>query len=180
MARNKATQFFYQLTTTHLRFLAVNDGRKCVHRVAVKKNIYLNQIRITITAQLVVKRSITTSGGFQSIKIVIDNFAQRQRIVNHNTTFVKISHVFIFTAFFLAQFHYSANIIFRYDDGCVYERFFYVVNNGRIREVRRIIYHFHITISTEHFVNYVRSSGDKGQTIFTFQAFFDNVHMEQA
>ena len=99
--------------------------------------------------------------------------------MNHYAGFVQISHVFIFPAFFLRQFHNCTYIIFRHDNGCIYIRFFHVVNNGRVRKVWRIVYQFYITISAENFINYVRRSCNQRQIIFAFQTFFNNVHVQK-
>ena len=156
------------------------DSRQSIHRITVQQNIYFHQVRSAITCQLVVQRSIATGNRLQSVKVIINNLTQRQCIVNHNPGFIQISHVLIFTAFFLAQLHNRTNIIFRYNNGSIYIRLFYMVDNRRVWEIRRIIYHFHVTVSTEYFVNNVRRRSNQAQIIFALQSFLNNVHMQQS
>ncbi len=112
----------------------MHNSRKRVHRLAVQENIHLHQIGIAVAAQLVIKRSITTGSRFQPVKIVEDNLAQRQSVVNHYTRIIKIGHIVIFTTFFLAQLHHRAHVVLRHDNRSIYIRLLHVVDNSRIRE----------------------------------------------
>ena len=55
-----------------------------------------------------------------------------------------------------------------------------MVDNGRVREKGRVIYHFNVTVGAEHLINNVRCGSNQAQIIFTLQALLDNVHMQQA
>ena len=100
--------------------------------------------------------------------------------MNHYTSIIKISHVIVFTAFFLAQLHNSANVILRHNNGRINERLFNMVDNSRIWEEGRVIYHLNITVSAEYLINNVRCGSNQAQIIFALQTLLDNVHVQQA
>ena len=156
------------------------DGRKRIDRLAVKQNIHLHEVGFAIAAELVIERSIAAGCRFQAVEVIKDNLTERQRIVNHYTRIVKIGHVVIFAAFFLAQLHNRADIILRHDNRCVYVRLLNMVYNRRVREERRIVDHLHIAVGAEHLINNVRCCRNQAQVIFTLQALLDNVHMQKS
>ncbi len=100
--------------------------------------------------------------------------------MNHNTRIIKIGHVIIFTALFLAQLHHRAHVVLGHDNRSIYVRLLHVVNDGGVRKERGVIHHLHLAVSAEHLVNYVRRSGNQAQVIFTLQALLDNIHMQKA
>ena len=158
----------------------MHDGRKRIDRLTVKQNINLYKVGFAIAAELVIERSIAAGCRFKTVKVIKDNFTERQCIVNHDTRIVKIGHVVIFAAFFLTQLHNCADIILRHDNRCVYVRLLNVVNNRRVREERRIVDHLHVSVGAEHLINNVRCRRNQAQIIFTLQTLLDNVHMQKS
>ena len=100
--------------------------------------------------------------------------------MNHYTSIIKISHVIVFTTFFLAQLHNSTDVILRHNNGRINEWLFNMVDNSRIREEGRVIYHLNIAVSAEYLINNVRCSGNQAQIIFALQTLLDNVHVQQS
>lgn len=88
----------------------MNNKGKRVHNVAADHNIQFYQFGNLITCQLIIKRGVSFSAGFERIEKVIDNFVQRQVIVNFYTVGVQIFGILISSAAFLAQLHNGADI----------------------------------------------------------------------
>ena len=100
--------------------------------------------------------------------------------MNHDAGIIKIGHIVIFAALFLAQLHDRAYIILGHNDGSVHIWLLHVVNHSGVREEGGVIHHFHIAIGADYFVNNVGRSGNQRQIIFALQALLDNVHVQQS
>ena len=53
------------------------DDRERIDRVAIQQDIEFDEFGRLISAELIVERCITARRGFESVEVIINNFAER-------------------------------------------------------------------------------------------------------
>ena len=106
----------------------MNNKGKGVYLFLIYKNIQLHKLAALITAEIIIKRCISSGSGFQSVKEVINNLIQRQLIFQKRTGFLHIIHANILSPAFLTKIHDRADKFRRYHDLSIYHRLFHIFN----------------------------------------------------
>ena len=69
--RSSAVQQFFQfgseLAAARLGPIAMDNGRKCIHRLAIHEQVELDQFRRAITRMLVIHRGIAATDAFDLV-----------------------------------------------------------------------------------------------------------------
>ena len=97
-----------------------------------------------------------------------------------HSRFCNVFHVDHLAPPFLTEFHDGAHIFLRNHDVGFYDRLFNPVDFRDVRQVGRILDHFHSAVLQHHPVHNAWGGGDDGQSEFPFQTFHDDFHVQKS
>ena len=82
LAGDVVLQLFDNSSGSRIGVVGVDDERQRVHRFAVEQDVELDELRFPVAEQLIVERRIPLGARFQRIEKVVDDFVERQLIVD--------------------------------------------------------------------------------------------------
>ena len=164
---------------TWVSLVCMDDEGQRVDHVAGEHDIQFHQLGWLVTNELIVEGSIAAGAGFQRIEEVIDDFIQRQLIVQLHAVSIQIFGVFISASTLLTKLHDGADVGCRGQNVCFYIWFLSGNDGSRVRIVGWVVDMHDGTISQLQLVHNGRCGGDEVQIELTFQTFLNNFHVEQ-
>ena len=128
---------------------------------------------------LVVVAGVAAAAGFNGIKEVIDDLAQRDQIMQVHAGFVHIFHIDHNAALGLAQIHQRSHILVGGVDVGVDKRLLRLDNAGRVGVGGRVVDDLHGAVRQCQAVLDTGGGGDQFQVKLALQPLGDDLHMQQ-
>ena len=116
----------------------MHNRRQRIHRVAVQEDIHLHELRLLIIRQFIIQRSITLGRRFQAVKVVKNDFIERNMIGNHDAVGIEIVHVLEHAPLVLRNLHDCADKIIGHNHRRLDKRFLNMLNLRLRRQFCRI------------------------------------------
>ena len=102
------------------------DEGKGIDFFLINKDIQFDQITALVTAELIIKGSISSGTGFECIEEIIDDLIQRQFVFQKCSRLFHIFHSDVLATAFLTEIHDCADKLGCYHDLGIYHRLFHV------------------------------------------------------
>src|SRR5213592_2897097 len=128
LARDQFFQLLGDLLAPLVRFVAMDDDRERVHRLAVEQHVELDELGRAVLEELVVERCIATGDRLQLVVEVEDDLGEREFPAELDARRVHVMHALVHAAPLLAQLHDAADVLGRRHDPRLDVRFLDVVD----------------------------------------------------
>ena len=155
----------------------MHDGRERVDGVAVQEDVDLDELRRLVVGELVVERCIAARRRFQAVKIVEDDFVERDVVDDHDAVRVEVVHALVLAALVLRNLHDCADVVVRHDDRRLDIRLFHVLDFRRGRQLGRIADLHHRPVRLVDVIDDRRRRRDELEIVLALEAFLHDIHV---
>src|SRR6266576_3964419 len=179
LARDQLFQLLGDLLAPLVRFVAMDDDRERVHRVAVEQHVELDEVSRAVLEELVVERRIATGDRLQLVVEVEDDLGEREFPAELDARRVHVMHALVHAAPLLAQLHDAADVLGRRHDPRLDVRFLDVVDGRAVRHEARVLDQLHGAVRLVDVVLHVRHGADQVEVEFPLEPLAHDLHVEQ-
>ena len=103
----------------------MDDGGKRIAHIPVKQEVELDQVRLHILLELIIKGCIAPAAGLELVEKVVNDLIERELVKDVHAVFLDVFHVAENAALFLTKFHDRAHVVRRRHDMRFHHRFFH-------------------------------------------------------
>src|SRR5437773_1683274 len=179
LARDQLFQLLGDLLAPLVRFVAMDDDRERVHRVAVEQHVELDEVSRAVLEELVVERRIATGDRLQLVVEVEDDLGEREFPAELDARRVHVMHALVHAAPLLAQLHDAADVLGRRHDPRLDVRFLDVVDGRAVRHEARVLDQLHGAVRLVDVVLHVRHGADQVEVELPLEPLAPDLHVEQ-
>src|SRR5713101_3084674 len=179
LAGDDRVQLLDQLPALDLSLATVGDQRQGVDRVAGDQHVELDQLALAEPDHLVVHRGVALRAGLQLVVEVVNDLAQRNLILEHDTVARPVLQLLEHAAPILTELHHRTDVSGRNDDRKLHERLGYGLDRGGGGKQSRVVDFDRVASLQLHAVLDGGCRRDELQLELALQAFLDDLEVEQ-
>src|SRR5213079_2617269 len=179
LARDQLFQLLGDLLASLVRFVAMDDDRERVHRVAVEQHVELDEVGRAVLEELIVERRIATGDRLQLVVEVEDDLGEREFPAELDARRVHVMHALVHAAPLLAQLHDAADVFGRRYDPRLDVRLLDVVDGRAVRHEARVLDQLHRAVRLVDVVLHVRHGADQVEVELPLEPLAHDLHVEQ-
>src|SRR5581483_5010538 len=180
LAGNELTHLRHQGFATFVGEVAVHDDGKRVNRIPCDQDVELHHRGIPISGEVVIERGVSAGDGFQAIIEIENHFIEWQFIVQHDARRADVLESFLLAALVFHKLEDSADIFFVGQNGGKDHRFLDFGDFTWFQPFRGIVDLDDFSVGLSDFVSHAGSGGDEFEAELAFEAFLDDLHVQEA
>ena len=158
----------------------MDNGRERIDRIAVQEDVDLDELRLLVVRELVVKRSVAARRRFQTVEVVEDNLVERDVVRDHDAVRVKVVHALELAALVLRDLHDGTDEIVRHNDRGLDVRLLDVLDLRLRRQFGRVADLDHRTVRLVDVIDDGRCRRDELEVVLALEALLDDIHVQEA